>query len=72
MNSNPSHLNYLIVFFCTIQVHMKCRSHVLILVLIDMQVLDDVIPLKTHMHNTKTKPYSSCKGIRGGVGLTRP
>lgn len=37
--------------------------------LTDMQVTEDVVLLKTHMHNTKTKPYSVCKEFRVEVGL---
>ena len=39
----------------------------------DMQVLEDVVLLETHMHNTKTKPYSFCKrGLEEWAGLTQP
>lgn len=40
--------------------------------LIDMQVLEDMVLLKTHMHSTKTEPYSSCKELKRRCGLTWP
>jgi len=33
---------------------------------LDMQVSEDVMLFKTHMHNTKTNPCRSCKELRDG------
>jgi len=40
--------------------------HVLVISFLNMQVSEDVMLFKTHMHNTKTSPYRSCKELRGG------